>query len=164
MKPGDTVVCVDDKPESDGLCPPIVKGKQYKVLAVRDADLGPPKGEVPHELQLNTGGEFSMWYCSRRFKLCGDYGMSRMTLAEKIEKFRHMGNEVAIGWNDSGCFWHFQWGPRGAGNMMDTDKGFGQRFHATEAEDCSLEAALDALFDYVENAVSKAERTTSRTT
>lgn len=60
-----------------------------------------------------------------------------MTLAEKIDLFENSANEVAFGWNDSGCFWHFHWGPRGTGDMME---GFGDRYDATEAE--TFEEAL----------------------
>lgn len=67
-----------------------------------------------------------------------------MTLAEKIEVFRGRFNEVAFGWNDSGCFWHFRYGPRGSGNMMD---GFGRTFSAVDAE--TFEEALDALLAHL---------------
>lgn len=29
------------------------------------------------------------------------------------------GNEFAMGYNDSGCFWRFYYGNRGAGSMME---------------------------------------------
>jgi hypothetical protein len=39
------------------------------------------------------------------------------------------GNEFAVGYNDSGYFWHFRWGQRGAGNMID---GIGQSWSAED--------------------------------
>lgn len=40
------------------------------------------------------------------------------------------GNEFAVGYNDSGCFYHFKWGNRGAGNMIE---GIGESF-SSDAE------------------------------
>ena len=61
-----------------------------------------------------------------------------MTLAEKIDWLEEHCNELAFGWNDSGCFWHLQIGPRGAGNMLD---GFGRKYSAVEAN--TFEEAVD---------------------
>lgn len=61
-----------------------------------------------------------------------------MTLGEKIKHLEEYGNEIAFGYNDSGSFWHFQYGPRGAGNMME---GFGKEISALDADD--FEEAVD---------------------
>lgn len=69
-------------------------------------------------------------------------------VADQVTWFQSLANECAIGWNDSGCFWHFAWGPRGAGNMMPD---IGERFAALEAGEY-LEDALAALREHVEAA------------
>ena len=48
--------------------------------------------------------------------------LQSMTLKEKIDWLWKFGNEIAFGYNDSGDYWHFHYGPRGTGNMID---GFG---------------------------------------
>ena len=67
-----------------------------------------------------------------------------MTLGEKIDLLKSGFKEVAFGYNDSGSFWHFQYGPRGAGDMM---QGFGKKFCAVETETDQLEEAVDALLE-----------------
>lgn len=71
---GDYVVCVDPPPErSFPIFQPLVLGRHYRILAVRDAGLTPPKGSIPDEIRLNTttvdGEETSLFYSSDRFKL-----------------------------------------------------------------------------------------------
>jgi hypothetical protein len=63
---------------------------------------------------------------------------TEMTLAEKMELIEDSFREFAIGWNNSGCFYHFQYGPSGCGNMME---GFGKKFNAHDAE--TFEEAID---------------------
>ena len=63
------------------------------------------------------------------------------TLPKLIKEIKSMVNEFAMGWNDSGCFWHFQYGQRGSGNMME---GFGERYDALDAD--TLEDALAELW------------------
>jgi hypothetical protein len=48
------------------------------------------------------------------------------------------GNEFAMGYNDSGCFWSFYAGARGAGNMM------GQPVFSSESPE-----PLEALQEYI---------------
>lgn len=67
--------------------------------------------------------------------------LSHNSVDQKIAQFAGMFNEVAIGYNDSGCFWHFCWGPRGAGSMMA-----GDRF-ASDSDD--LSEALDELLAHL---------------
>lgn len=69
-----------------------------------------------------------------------------MTVGEKIERLESTFKEVAIGYNDSGCFWHFQYGGRGAGNMI---AGIGERFNGYTGD--SLDAALDSLLAHLAN-------------
>lgn len=81
----------------------------------------------------------------------------RLTLKEKIQLFSDHANEVAFGYCDSGCFWHFHWGNRGTGHMME---GFGKTFQSESPE---FEEALDELLAHlryqgVVNAVPFAER------
>ncbi len=61
-----------------------------------------------------------------------------MTLAEKVKRLQEASNEVAFGYNDSGCFWSMQYGERGCGSMLE---GFGERIHALDADD--FEEAVD---------------------
>jgi hypothetical protein len=73
-KVGDLVECIEAKPETSHapLVTPLKVGLCYCILGVRDADLGPPKGEIPHEIRLQTDTNddlrLSMWYSSYRFK------------------------------------------------------------------------------------------------
>jgi hypothetical protein len=64
-------------------------------------------------------------------------------LGELIGTFR---NEWAQGWDDSGCFWRFQFGGRGCGSMMD---GFGEKFDALE-EHTEADARAALLIHLVE--------------
>jgi hypothetical protein len=67
-----------------------------------------------------------------------------MTLKEKIQLLQDRFNEIAFGYDDSGCFWHFQYGPRGAGGMMD---GVGEKYEALDADD--FEEAVDAFLRHL---------------
>ena len=57
-------------------------------------------------------------------------------LAELGEALLDLRNEFAQGYNDSGCFWHFQAGDRGSGAMIE---GFGKTFSALD-EDTEADA------------------------
>lgn len=63
------------------------------------------------------------------------------TLSELISEVKDLTNEIAIGWNDSGCFWHIQYGNRGAGNMME---GIGHKIDGVDGEE--LEELLAKLW------------------
>ena len=68
MKIGDMVECIEERPESSmPIFDPIVKGRQYKVLGVRDADLGPPKSDQPDEILIDLP-PFTVWHHHRYFK------------------------------------------------------------------------------------------------
>lgn len=75
MRVGDLVVCVDNLPErSNPRCTPLIIGKTYVVLGVRDAGLKPPKNiDQPDELKIVPGDtktdKLEWWYLSTRFKL-----------------------------------------------------------------------------------------------
>lgn len=45
--------------------------------------------------------------------------VAAFSVAELIEKVESSANEWALGYNDSGCFYHFRKGERGTGNMID---------------------------------------------
>lgn len=47
-----------------------------------------------------------------------------LSVGQCIQLLKDHCNEIAIGFNDSGCFWHVHIGPRGTGNMLD---GFGEQ-------------------------------------
>ena len=66
------------------------------------------------------------------------------SLADKIAFLENYSNEIAFGYNDSGCFWHFQYGPRGAGNMIE---GIGETFSALDAD--NFEEAVDAFLEHL---------------
>lgn len=61
----------------------------------------------------------------------------RIPLAAKIRQLRKYGNEIAIGWNDCGCFWTLHYGRRGAGSMIE---GAGLVLHS---ETNDFEEAVD---------------------
>ena len=42
-----------------------------------------------------------------------------VSLAAKIRQLRKYGNEIAIGYNDCGCFWILHYGCRGTGSMIE---------------------------------------------
>jgi hypothetical protein len=67
-----------------------------------------------------------------------------VTLSEKVELLAQQANEVAFGYNDSGCFWTFHWGPRGTGSMLP---GFGQSHPALEAD--TFEEAVDEFLKHL---------------
>lgn len=53
------------------------------------------------------------------------------------------GNEFAMGYDDSGCFWRFYYGSRGAGSMMESWPSFNSQ--SPEVLD-----ALQEFIDYLE--------------
>lgn len=53
------------------------------------------------------------------------------------------GNEFAMGYDDSGCFWHFQYGIRGAGRMID---GCGDSFSSESAD---VQEALQEFINHL---------------
>lgn len=57
------------------------------------------------------------------------------------------GNEFAMGYDDSGCFWHFHGGVRGNGRMLfETD---------FESESPEIEEALSEYRDFIVNRAAK---------
>lgn len=64
-----------------------------------------------------------------------------MTLADKIKQLMKYGNEIAIGYNDSGCFWTLHYGRRGSGAMID---GCGSVLHS---EAIDFEGAVDEFLN-----------------
>lgn len=67
----------------------------------------------------------------------------KQTLGELWHKAENMtGNEFAVGYNDSGCFWHFSWGNRGAGSMIE---GIGYRY------DSDAETIEGAFTDWIKH-------------
>lgn len=62
---------------------------------------------------------------------------SAFTVAELGELIGNMCNEWSQGWNDSGCFWQFQYGNKGCGNMIE---GIGDRFCAEENTEADARA------------------------
>jgi hypothetical protein len=69
-----------------------------------------------------------------------------MNLEDKLEFLQDYANEFSLGWDDSGCFWHFTWGSRGSGRMIE---GCGNTFSAIDAETCELHEAVDQLLDHL---------------
>lgn len=71
--------------------------------------------------------------------------MPKLTnLAAKIEYLQNHWNEVAFGWSDAHCVWHFQYGPRGAGSMMEH---FGLTFWADDSD--TFEEAVDEFLAHL---------------
>jgi len=74
IRVGDVVVCIEGATGSSipSLATPLRVGDKYRVLGVRDADLGAPKGPVPHEIRLRTSEaddpRIALWYSSHRFQ------------------------------------------------------------------------------------------------
>jgi len=69
--------------------------------------------------------------------------IANMTLAEKINWLESQSNEIAFGYDDSGCFWRIQYGPRGCGGMMEN---FGQKFCS---ESDVFEEAIDEFIAHL---------------
>lgn len=86
-----------------------------------------------------------------RFASCGKCGAQKYYTQAEVEakvaearvtdKLQNIldlnttGNEVAIGYDDSGCFWRFCWGNRGAGSMIVGDKFNSESSELSEALD-----------------------------
>lgn len=62
-----------------------------------------------------------------------------MTLGEKVDWIESLANEVAFGWDDSGCFWRLVMGGRGAGSMLEVC--IVKKYTTTEIEEPGFEAA-----------------------
>lgn len=62
---------------------------------------------------------------------------AKPSLAAKIRQLRKYGNEIAIGYDDSGCFWILHYGRRGAGAMIE---GCGLKLRSDEDD---FEKAVD---------------------
>lgn len=80
----------------------------------------------------------SLCYANESFK----YETERLPapdVGELIDVLYLMGNEMAIGYNDSGCFWHVRVGDKGVGNMLDIDC---RKFDGCELDNYSLVEAL----------------------
>jgi hypothetical protein len=71
---------------------------------------------------------------------------SAFTVAELGEMLHKRFNEWAQGWSDSGCFYHFQFGFRGAGSMIP---GIGKTFGADTDKEADARAEL--LIHLLEN-------------
>lgn len=65
-------------------------------------------------------------------------------LEEIIEEVKSRCNEFSLGWNDAGCFWHFQYGNRGAGYMME---GIGTKYGAFDC-DSLIEAVANLYLQF----------------
>lgn len=78
--------------------------------------------------------------------------MGKAQEASKLQKAIDMaGNEFAMGYDDSGCFWRFYYGSRGAGSMME---GWPQ-FNSKSAD---VEEALQEFIEYLKKANPKPQR------
>jgi hypothetical protein len=75
------------------------------------------------------------------------------TVAELGDMIHNNVNEWAQGWNDSGCFYHFQYGPKGAGSMMKTPM-FGNKFSALDSE-TEADARAEFLIHLIKEGVVK---------
>jgi len=71
-----------------------------------------------------------------------------LSIGQCIEFLADHTNEQAIGWNDSGCFWHVHIGPKGTGSMFE---GFGEMF--ANLDDGEL---IRALWDAVKACLKEA--------
>ena len=68
-----------------------------------------------------------------------------MTLAEKIRLLGEYGNEIAFGYNDSGCFWQMCYGNRGTGSMI-----FCCIHGCLVADTADFEEAIDLFLEEIE--------------
>jgi len=86
--------------------------------------------ELSKELKELGVPQKSLWYWEHPYPDRGDVnnvtilrtdscGISAFTSSELGEMLHKNFNEVAQGYNDSGDFWHFRFGGRGAGNMIN---------------------------------------------
>lgn len=57
-------------------------------------------------------------------------------------KFEQLGNEQSVGYDDSGCFYHFHYGVRGTGRQIG---GVGTQWYSGEPQD-SIEDAFCEFF------------------
>jgi len=91
----------------------------------------------------SDGGRFiaSLCYQNESFKYQRSLAdrFAAPDIGELIEQLDKHGNEMAIGYNDSGCFWHFRIGGKGTGNML---QGFGRVYDGNELDDDRLVEVL----------------------
>ena len=74
---------------------------------------------------------------------------SAPTVAELVSIFEKSFNEWSVGYNDSGCFYHFTFGGRGSGNMIEE---IGIKFSALDLDDETLADSMAlALTFLIEN-------------
>lgn len=72
-----TAVCINEgEHHHDPICTELVKGKRYKVIGIRDADLRPPKDKnKPEEIMIIPGDtavdKLGWWYQTKYFRLEG---------------------------------------------------------------------------------------------
>ncbi len=74
---------------------------------------------------------------------------SAFTVAEFIEMIEDSQNEWAVGYNDSGCFYHFRKGGRGSGNMIESCEQKESRF------DSEATPFVNAIAEWVIHLVEK---------
>jgi len=66
-----------------------------------------------------------------------------ISAGQMIEILNDKTKEQAIGYNDSGCFWHVRFGGKGTGSMLE---GFGEKFSSDDIEGgCLVEALWQAV-------------------
>ncbi len=94
--------------------------------------------------------EFQVWGYREGLILTKD-SCSAFTVAELGEILSNHFSEWAQGWNDSGCFWHFRFGGRGSGNMIDA---CGKGFSALELdEDTEANARASLIIHLIEEKI-----------
>ena len=75
-----------------------------------------------------------------------------MSLNDKIKLLGEYGNEIAFGYNDSGCFWHMAYGKRGTGNRID-----GCAHDTIDSDFADFEEAVDFFLAELESRHGKRE-------
>lgn len=126
--------------ELESQCCSLDLAKRLKELGVKQESLCSWK---PHRQQLPTMTEAerlgTYWTLFNDPPIQQDY--SAFTVAELGDLISEYCNEWAQGWNDSGCFWQFQYGERGCGNMLE---GFGEKFSALDVDDENSNTSSEA--------------------
>ena len=72
-----------------------------------------------------------------------NYLLPQLSIGQMIALLHSKTKEQALGWNDTGCFWHVHIGPRGTGSMLE---GVGKTFTDNEIENGCL---ADTLWEAV---------------
>lgn len=70
-----------------------------------------------------------------------------LNIGQMIEFLHEHSNEMAIGFNDSGVFWHVHIGERGTGDML---KGFGKIYDSNEDDKDLCDALWAAVKEILE--------------